>query len=84
MGPNFLPLLFVCALLPNQRIQYCSSEYQEIHKKHNIQCSMRDSYDCYQNALAEQVNGILKMEYLLIKPRNLEQARRLVNESIQI
>lgn len=45
---------------------------------------MRDSYDCYQNALAEQVNGILKMEYLLIKPRNLEQARRLVNESIQI
>ncbi|MTT47330.1 transposase [Proteus mirabilis] len=45
---------------------------------------MRDSYDCYQNALAERVNGILKMEYLLIKPRNLEQARRLVNESIQI
>ncbi|GEM_PF-4514778 len=53
LGPNFLPLRFVCVLLPNQRIQYCSSEYQEIHKKHNIQCSMRDSYDCYQNTLAE-------------------------------
>ncbi|MEY0878633.1 IS3 family transposase [Providencia manganoxydans] len=65
-------------------LQYCSSEYQEIHKKHNIQCSMTDGYDCYQNALAERVNGILKMEYLLIKPRNLEQARRLVEESIQI
>ncbi|WP_375804070.1 integrase core domain-containing protein [Proteus terrae] len=24
------------------------------------------------------------MEYLLVKPRNLEQARRLVEESIQI
>ncbi|WP_125891363.1 IS3 family transposase [Providencia rettgeri] len=65
-------------------LQYCSSEYQEIHRNHNIQCSMTDGYDCYQNALAERVNGILKMEYLLVKPRNLEQARRLVEESIQI
>ena len=41
-------------------------------------------YDCYQNAPVERINGILKMEYLLVKPRNLEQARRLVEESIQI
>lgn len=65
-------------------LQYCSSEYQEIHKTHNIQYSMTDGYDCYQNALAERINGILKMEYLLVKPKNLEQARRLVEESIQI
>ncbi|WP_409277909.1 IS3 family transposase [Providencia rustigianii] len=65
-------------------IQYCSSEYQEIHKRHNIQCSMTDGYDCYQNALAERINGILKMEYLLIKPSNLEQARKLVEEAIQL
>lgn len=65
-------------------LQYCSTGYQEIHKKHNIQCTMMDGYDCYQNALTERVNGISKMEYLLIKPRNLEQARRLVEESIQI
>ncbi|PNL48361.1 IS3 family transposase [Proteus mirabilis] len=65
-------------------IQYCSSEYQEIHKEHNIQCSMTDGYDCYQNALAERINGILKMKYLLIKPSNLEQARKLVEESIQL
>ena len=45
---------------------------------------MTDGYDCYQNALAERVNGILKMEYLLIKPNNLEQARKLVEESIQL
>lgn len=45
---------------------------------------MTDGYDGYQNALAERINGILKIEYLLVKPRNLEQARRLVEESIQI
>ncbi|WP_238601685.1 integrase core domain-containing protein, partial [Proteus terrae] len=68
----------------NRGILYCSSEYQEIHKELNIQCSMTDGYDCYQNALAERINGILKMEYLLIKPSNLEQARKLVEESIQL
>lgn len=44
-------------------LQYCSAEYQEIHKKYNIQCSMTDGYDCYQNALVKRVNGILKMEH---------------------
>ncbi len=41
-------------------------------------------YFSYQNALAERVNGILKNEYLLHKPRNLEEARRMVAESIEI
>ncbi|WP_141738503.1 integrase core domain-containing protein, partial [Acinetobacter proteolyticus] len=45
---------------------------------------MTDGYDCYQNALAERVNGILKNEYLLHKPRNLEDAKRMVAESIEI
>lgn len=53
-------------------IQYCSKKYQELHQEHNIRCSMTDGYDCYQNALAERVNGILKNEYLLHKPRNIE------------
>ncbi len=43
---------------------------------------MTDGYDCYQNALAERVNGILKNEYLLQKPLNLEQATRMVAESV--
>ncbi|MDP1244208.1 DDE-type integrase/transposase/recombinase, partial [Klebsiella pneumoniae] len=43
-------------------IQYCSAEYQRIHQRHGITCSMTDGYDCYQNALAERVNGILKGE----------------------
>ena len=31
---------------------------------------MTDGYDCYQNALAERVNGILKDEFLLHRPAN--------------
>jgi putative transposase len=65
-------------------IQYCSSYYQAIHQRHGLRCSMTDGYDCYQNALAERVNGILKTELLLQRPANLEQARRMVRESVQI
>lgn len=65
-------------------IQYCSSHYQAIHQRHGLLCSMTDGYDCYQNALAERVNGILKGELLLQRPANLEQARRMVRESVQI
>jgi transposase InsO family protein len=35
---------------------------------------MTDGYDCYQNALAERINRILKTEFLLNRPANLEQA----------
>ena len=45
---------------------------------------MTDGYDCYQNALAERVNGILKGEFLLNKPANQEEARNMVDESVQI
>jgi putative transposase len=65
-------------------IQYCSGEYQGIHARHGIACSMTDGYDCYQNALAERVNGILKMEYLLHTPADLLQARRMVSESVRL
>jgi putative transposase len=65
-------------------IQYCSREYQSLHEQYGITCSMTDGYDCYQNALAERVNGILKNEFLLHKPRNLEEARKMVKQSIRI
>lgn len=65
-------------------IQYCSSFYQRIHEKHKITCSMTDGYDCYQNALAERVNGILKNEFLLQTPKNLEEASQMIKESIYI
>lgn len=65
-------------------IQYCSSHYQALHQRHGLRCSMTDGYDCDQNALAERVNGILKNEFLLSRPVDLAQARRLVAESVHI
>lgn len=64
--------------------QYCSDLYQRLHIKHGITCSMTDGYDCYQNAMAERVNGILKMEFLLHRPKDLAQARKMVDESVGI
>lgn len=49
-------------------IQYCATYYQQLQRRHGLTCSMTDGYDCYQNALAERVNGILKSEFLLQRP----------------
>lgn len=45
---------------------------------------MTEGYDCYQNALAERINGILKNEFLLSRPAYLAQARTMVEESVVI
>ncbi|MEM5406478.1 integrase core domain-containing protein, partial [Paraburkholderia unamae] len=65
-------------------LQYCSAAYQQLHQRHGLTCSMTDGYDCYQNALAERVNGILKTELLLQRPADLEQATAMVRQSVQI
>ncbi|MDC9571473.1 MULTISPECIES: integrase core domain-containing protein, partial [unclassified Pseudoalteromonas] len=52
--------------------------------KEGIRPSMTDGYDCYQNALAERINGILKQEFLLYKCRNMAELKQLVEESIFI
>ena len=65
-------------------IQYCSADYQQLHQRHGLTCSMTDGYDCYQNALAERINGILKTELLLQRPTDLGQAAQMVRQSVQI
>lgn len=65
-------------------LQYCSSIYQNLLAKHRITPSMTDGYDCYQNALAERINGILKQEFLFTKCNNYQQLKDLVKQSIQI
>ena len=65
-------------------IQYCADPYQQLLHKHGVQCSMTDGYDCYQNALAERVNGILKQEFLLHTPENSSQLRKIVAQSVNI
>lgn len=65
-------------------VQYCSQEYQNHLNANAIKPSMTDGYDCYQNALAERVNGILKHEFLLTKCQNLAELKRTVKQSIAI
>ena len=45
---------------------------------------MTDGYDCYQNALAERINGILKDEFLLHIYENKQQLDQVINQSIHI
>lgn len=63
-------------------LQYCSSIYQNELKKQHIKPSMTDGYDCYQNALAERINGILKQEFLIYKCNNAKELNKLIIESI--
>jgi len=45
--------------------QYCCHEYLERLDDHGMLSSMTDDNHCYQNAVAERVNGILKDEFNL-------------------
>jgi putative transposase len=45
--------------------QYCCHEYLAVLQSHGLVSSMTDADHCYQNALAERINGILKDEFHL-------------------
>jgi len=59
-------------------IQYCAEPYQQLLQTNGIACSMTDGYDCYQNAMAERMNGILKYEFLLQTPADINQLQTMV------
>ncbi|WP_152973924.1 IS3 family transposase [Zhouia amylolytica] len=63
-------------------LQYCSEVYQTELRKNNIRPSMTTGDDCYQNALAERINGILKSEFLIYQCNNKKELELLVKESI--
>ena len=64
-------------------VQYCSHEYVRILKKKSISISMTEENHCYENAMAERVNGILKDEYLLDRTFNdLSDAQKACKEAI--
>lgn len=65
-------------------VQYCSSYYQGLLASNRIRPSMTDGYDCYQNALAERINGILKDEFLFTLCGNRQELEELVAESVYI
>jgi putative transposase len=64
-------------------LQYCSCIYQTELNANIIKPSMTDGYDCYQNALAERMNGILKQEFLIEKCNTGMELNTLINESIE-
>ena len=43
--------------------QYCCHAYVDALRKHEFGISMTGEAHCYENALADRVNGILKQEY---------------------
>ena len=63
-------------------LQYCSAVYQAELTKNQITPSMTDGYDCYQNALAERINGILKTEFLIEKCNNRKDLEKLIKQSV--
>lgn len=66
-------------------IQYCSNQYVNELKKNNMLISLTEENHCYENAVAERVNGILKSEFYLDECfTNLEHAKRAVKNAIKI
>jgi putative transposase len=66
-------------------IQYCSNQYVEQLKKREIRISMTEENHCYENAIAERVNGILKNEFYLDQCfYNTLYARKATKNAIDI
>jgi transposase InsO family protein len=66
-------------------VQYCSHCYVNTLKKNKISISMTEDNHCYENALAERVNGILKDEYLLGETfKDYAHARRSCREAVDL
>lgn len=64
--------------------QYCSNEYVERLTAKGIEISMAEAGNCYENAMAERVNGILKSEYGLDETfADEREARQCVREGIK-
>jgi transposase InsO family protein len=66
-------------------IQYCSNQYTQLLKRKGIGISMAGKGNAYENAIAERVNGILKIEYLLDrKYPNYKELKKAVDSAIKI
>jgi transposase InsO family protein len=62
--------------------QYCCHEYVERLQRRGLPISMTEVMHCYENALAERVNGILKQEYEMDRTfRTKAQARAAFDQA---
>jgi len=66
-------------------LQYCANEYQKILNKNDIQPSMTQNSDPYENAVAERINGILKQEFSIDKyNKDLPIMKQIIKETVAI
>jgi len=66
-------------------IQYCSNVYTQILKRKKIDISMTEENHCYENAMAERVNGILKDEFYLDQTfMNVAHAKSATKNAINL
>ena len=65
-------------------IQYCCGDYVQHIEGLNIQLSMTEKGDPYENPVAERINGILKHEHLLAQTfSSFEAARNEVDKAVK-
>ncbi len=66
-------------------LQYCDNEYQKVLHRNNIQPSMTQNSDPYENAVAERINGILKQEFSIDKyNKELPIMKQIIKETVEI
>ena len=66
-------------------IQYCSNVYTLILQRNKIDISMTEENHCYENAIAERVNGTLKDEFYLDQTfSNINHAKRTTKNAINL
>jgi putative transposase len=83
MAIGQLPTTYQLIHHSDRGFQYCSNVYTHILNKHNIQISMAEKGNCYENAMAERVNGILKQEFFLDENfKSKVIARKAVDQAI--
>lgn len=64
-------------------IQYCCYEYTDLLKQRGLEISMGEVGNPYDNAVAERVNGILKVEFMLDSTfESIGRAQQAVKEAI--
>lgn len=65
--------------------QYCCEEYVNLLARNKLAISMTEVNHCYENSMAERLNGILKQEYGLGETlANLKEARLLVRQAVML
>jgi putative transposase len=65
MTVNLRVCLYTLTHCPNFGEYYSSNQYVNELKRHKVEISMTEENHCYENAVAERVNGILKDEFYL-------------------